>query len=178
MADIVDLQSYRTKAVEDRCFGPWRKRFGEPMSTDTRLDGLSDKTIYYLAQPGENSSTAYYELIMGVLDLGWASKFHYLGNRDQMRVVDIHLFLADQVRFEMMKRLGWLEQPPAESNSILELVQHFDRLRTVCKRSPPQLDPSHPGNESYQQLSPGDKEVFIRRMLTEALEAFSKRLDE
>jgi hypothetical protein len=178
MADIVDLQSYRNKAFEERCFGAWRKRFREPLGADTRLSDLSDKAIYYLAQPGENSSTAYYEIIMGVLGLGWASKFHYLGNRDQMRVVDMHLFLADQVRFEMMKRIGWLRQLPLESKCILDLVQQFDRLKPACQESPPRLDPSHPGSESYRELSPRDKEVFIRRMLREALEVFRKRLEE
>ena len=94
MTKVVDLQAYRTKALEQRGFGPWQKRFGESFNSKTRIAGLSDSTLYYLAQPGESSSIAYYEFIMGILDLGPASKFHYLGNRDQMIVVDIHLFFG------------------------------------------------------------------------------------
>ena len=45
-------------------------------------------------------------MIMGVLDLGPAAKFNYLPTEQQMQVVDIHLFLADHMRFEMMLRLN------------------------------------------------------------------------
>ena len=108
MTKVVDLQSYRAKAVEQRGFGRWHKRFGESFDSSTRIVDLSDSTLFFLAQPGESSSIAYYDFIMGILDLGAAPEFHYLGNSDQMLVVDIHLFLADQVRFEMMRRLEWI----------------------------------------------------------------------
>ncbi|UCE55751.1 MAG: hypothetical protein JSV31_09955, partial [Desulfobacterales bacterium] len=93
MTKIVNLQTYRNKALEQRSFGPWQKRFGETYGIQTMLSDLSDKTLYYLALPGDNSSNAFYEFIMGVLYLGPAPKFHYLENKDQLMVVDIHLFL-------------------------------------------------------------------------------------
>ncbi|MDH4010686.1 MAG: hypothetical protein OEU55_08220, partial [Desulfobacterales bacterium] len=99
MTKVVDLHHYRTKVIEQRAFGPWQKRFGETYDANTCLSDLSDKTLYFLAQPGEDSSMAYYEMIMGVLDFGPATKFNYLASEQQMRVVDIHLFLADQMRF-------------------------------------------------------------------------------
>ena len=108
MTKVVDLQTYRTKTIEERGFGPWQKRFAENFDSTTRLQDLSDATVYFLAQPGESSSVAYYEVIMGVLGLGTATKFHYLDNTNQMLVVDLHLFLADQIRFEMMRRLKWI----------------------------------------------------------------------
>jgi hypothetical protein len=89
MTKVVDLKTYRLQAQEKRGFGPWQKRFSESYDSRTRLSDLSDKTLYYLSQPGENSSNAYYELIMGILDLGSAVEFHYLDNHDQMRVVVI-----------------------------------------------------------------------------------------
>ena len=84
MAKIVKLQSYREKALKKRCFGPWEKRFGESYDLSVRLRDLSDKTIYYLALPGDNSTHAFYEFIMGALDLGPAAGFHYLENRDHL----------------------------------------------------------------------------------------------
>lgn len=178
MTKVVDLQTYRTKALEQRGFGPWQKRFGESESFDskTRIAGLSDSTLYYLAQPGESSSIAYYEFIMGILDLGAASKFHYLGNRDQMIVVDIHLFLADQMRFEMMRRLGWIRTFEGGKYSLLNMVQDFEKIKTKCRQHPPLLVESNPAYTTYTQLTIGDKEVFIRRMLQEALDAFKERL--
>jgi hypothetical protein len=178
MAKIVNLQSYRAKALEQRSFGPWQKRFRETYKSLTRLCDLSDKTLYYLALPGDNSSNAFYEFIMGALELGSGPKFHYLDNEDQLRVVDIHLFLADQVRFELMRRLGWLQSFPAENNTLLEMVRKTDELKATSRQIPPVLVESHPEYKDYQNLTRGDKEVLIRRLLQDALDVFKKRLDE
>ncbi len=176
MTKIVDLQTYRIKAIEQRGFGPWQKRFGESFDSTTRLEDLSDKTLYFLAQPGEPSSAAYYEVIMGILDLGNAARFHYLADTYQMRVVDIHLFLADQVRFEMMRRLKWITGFEGMKYSILEMVQAYDNVKENCRLNPPQLSASHADYAEYKKLTMGDKEVFIRRMLQEALEAFHTKI--
>jgi hypothetical protein len=176
MTKVVDLHHYRTKVVQQRAFGPWRKRFGETYDTKTRLSNLSDKTLYFLAQPGEDSSIAYYEVIMGVLDFGPATKFNYLASEQQMRVVDIHLFLADQMRFEMMRRMGWLEALPCQNIPIISMVQTYEQMRNRFKDNPPGLAASHPGHAAYQKLATRDKEVFIRQMLREALEKFEERI--
>ncbi|UCF93882.1 MAG: hypothetical protein JSW39_06895 [Desulfobacterales bacterium] len=177
MAEIVNLQDFRTKAIEQRSFGPWRQRFGEAYGISTKPSDLSDGTLYFLAQPGEQSTAAYYELIMGILDLGKPAKFDYLANNEQMRVVDIHLFLADHVRFEMMRRLGWLDRIPGRSYNLLEMVRSFERVKAACRNEPLELARSHPGYREYELLTRGDKEVFIRRLLTEALDAFEERLE-
>ena len=176
MEKVVDIKAYRAKAFKERAFGPWQTRFNESFDIDIRLSGLSDKTLYFLAQPGESSSVGYYELIMGILDLGLAAKFNYLSNREQMRVVDIHLFLADQVRFEIMRRLKWLAYLPCKTQDLVHMVQDFDILKAACKATPPELAASHPDYDAYRRLAPGDKEVFIRRMLRDALETFKERL--
>jgi len=178
MAKIVNLQTYRDKALEQRSFGAWQKRFREIYSSLTRLSDLSDKTLYYIALPGDNSSNACYEFIMGALDLGPAPNFHYLENEDQLRVVDIHLFFSDQVRFELMHRLGWLQTFPAQDSTLLDMVQKCDALKAVSKETPPVLAESHPEYNDYQNLTRGDQEVLIRRLLQEALDVFKKRLDE
>ena len=176
MPKVVNIQAYRAKVLQQRAFGPWEKRFDDSYNLKTRLSDLSDKTLYLLAQPGENSSIVYYELIMGILDFGPATKFNYLPNREQMRVVDIHLFLADQVRFEVMRRLKWLVHLPCEKYNLVEMVEDFDKIKPACKARSPELAASHPDYISYRQLANGDKEVFIRRMLRDAIEAFEDRL--
>jgi hypothetical protein len=176
MVKVVDIQAYRAKTFKERVFGPWQKRFDESYGIDIKLSELSDKTLYFLAQPGDNSAAAYYELIMGVLDLGPAATFNDLRNRMQMRVVDIHLFLADQVRFEIMRRLKWLVHLPCKTHNLVQLVQDFDKMKPACKATPPELAVSHPDYDAYRKLAHGDKEVFIRRMLQDALETFKNRL--
>ena len=115
---------------------------------------------------------------MGVLDFGPATKFNYLASEQQMQVVDIHLFLADQMRFEMMRRLEWLEALPCQKFTMISMVQTYEQMRNRFKDNPPGLASSHPGHEAYQKLAIRDKEVFIRQMLREALEEFEKRLSD
>ncbi len=134
---------------------------------------MSDKTLYFLAQPGEHCAVAYYEIIMGALDLGAAAKFNYLDAQDQMKVVDIQFFLADQMRFELMRRLQWITGFKAETYSLLEMIQDVNAVKAACDATPPELSASHPGHGEYKQLVPGDQQVFIRRLLPEALAAFN-----
>jgi hypothetical protein len=176
MADIVNLQSYQTKVAEKKGFSPWRKRFGEAFSRKTRLSDLSEGTLYFLACPSEENAVAFYELIMGVLGLGEALKFYYLKQTEQMIVMDIHLFLLDQVRFEMMRRLGWIRRLPCEKQCILEMVQSFAKMKARVELTPPELSKSHPEFDAYEKVSDMDKMVFIRRLFPKAVEAFKKKI--
>ncbi|MGD2149322.1 MAG: hypothetical protein PVJ20_02665 [Desulfobacterales bacterium] len=176
MTKIINLQLYRNIALEERIFGPWKRRFGETYGLETRLTDLSNNVLYFLAQPGETSSVAYYELIMGILDFGAAANFYSLNNEDKMTVVDSHLFLADQVRFETMWRLKWIKDFEARKFGLIELVQDVENIRATCRENPPELAKSNPDYHEYTRLTHGDKEVFIRQMLQKALEAFKERL--
>jgi len=115
---------------------------------------------------------------MGILDLGQATKFYYLDNPEQMKLMDIHLFLADQVRFEMMRRLTWLDSYRCVGHTLLKMVLEFDQIKAFAKDNPPTLSGSHPDYEVYKSLIPGDKEAFIRRRLREALDTFKIRLGD
>ena len=177
MAKIVDLRDYRKKATKQRAFHSWKKRFGETFELETGFADISDKTLFSLATPGEKSALAYYEFIMGSLDLGGAIKFYYLEKEAQLRVMDIHLFLADQIRFELMRRLGWIDRYACQDFTLLHIVQAFDQVKSRSKGSPPKLAETHPEFESFTKLINGDKEIFIRRMLPKALEAFKELLE-
>lgn len=176
MAKVVNLRDYLTKAIKQKGFGPWQKRFGQKFNEKTKLSDLSERILYLLALAGDESTVAFYELIMGILGLGKAAKFYYLDKKEQMKVVDIHLFLLDQVRFEMMRRLGWIDNLTCENYSLLEMVQAFDKVRAQCLGKFPALLESHPDHGAYKKLSNGDKDVFIRRLLPRALEIFKERL--
>jgi hypothetical protein len=56
------------------------------------------------------------------------------------------------------------------------MIQNYNRIRQNCQANPPRLSAANSAYDEYTQLTPGDKEVFIRRMLQEALDAFKKRL--
>jgi hypothetical protein len=176
MTNVVDIQAYRAKVIEQRAFGSWEKRFGDSYHINTKLSDLSDTSLHFLAQPGESSALAFYELIMGILDLGPSIKFNYLPNREQITVVDIHLFLADRVRFEIMRRLKWIINLSCEKYGLVEMVQDFETVKSECKGTFPELAASHPDYPAYTQLPHSERESFIRRMLRDALESFKDRL--
>ncbi len=176
MSQLFDLTAYRSKVVEQRAFVSWQKRFGESYGAATRLADLSDRTIYFLAKPGEETALAYYELTMGILGMGEAPKFYYLDDKDQLMVMDIHLFLIDQVRFELMRRLGWLTTFPGENYTLLEMVQSFETIKAEVRQKPVELSGSQPEYDAYNKLTNADKQVFIRRKIIKALEDFRARL--
>jgi len=52
------------------------------------------------------------------------------------------------------------------------MVKQFERVKQACQERPPQLAKDHPAYDDYRVLIDRDKQVFIRRMLSSALEAF------
>ncbi len=177
MDKIVRLEVYRAKALEKKAFSSWEKRFGIAFGVSTRLKDLDDTILLALAQPGDDSSEAFYELIMGTLELGDTPEFHYLPNAAQMKVVEVHLFLADLARFEMMRRLDWLEALSCEDLSLVELVLNHSTLQPESRENPPALKVYHPLYQDYQTMVTGDKQVFIRQLLPDALAAFREHSD-
>ena len=169
---VIDLQTYRSESMVKKGFEAWRLRFADTFSEATKLSDLADQTVLYLAQPGDNSTTAFYELIMGFLELGAAPKFHYLPNADQLKVVDIHLFLADQVRFELMTRLGWLERYPGQLYSLMMLVFNHLTIKADPQKHALALSRTFPEYQAYDVLPSREQESFVRRLLPKALEAF------
>ena len=177
MEKIINLQAYRSRMVVQKGFTPWYKRFGEQYGEHTTIVDISDKTLCSLASPGDESTTAFYDIIMGILDFGRAAKFYYMESSDQLKVIDIHLFLADNIRFELMHRLEWVENFSCENFSLIEMVQSCDKIKKQSKGKAPILSKSHHEYPLYSALVGGDKEAFIRLMLPDAISAFKERLE-
>jgi hypothetical protein len=78
-----------------------------------------------------------------------------------MQVVDIHLLLADHVRFEMMRRLGWLRNLPCGRYSLVELVQQFEAVTASSAESAGTADTTR-SMEPTASWPVGIK-VFIRK---------------
>lgn len=174
MAEIVRLDEYRDKSALEAGAKVWRRRFKAPFNAETRLNDLDDIVLCELAEPTEENSEFFYGLILAFLGHGHRATFDTAGKPEQMMIVDIHLFLADHIRFEMMRRLGWLSRFSATQYPIFEMVRRFDQIAVLCKQDPPLLSETHPGYGEYQTLIDRDRQVFIRRMLPDALKAFKK----
>jgi len=76
----------------------------------------------------------------------------------------------------MMWRLEWIKDFEGRNFGLIELVQDFENIRAKCREKPPELAASNPDYHAYTKLTREDKEVFIRRMLQKALEAFTERV--
>jgi hypothetical protein len=174
MAKVIAIDDYRNLQALRAGYSQWRRKFDEEFNARTRLSELGPATLSCLAEPGDDSTAALHALIIGFLGYGLHDTFDSLDSRSQSYILDIHLLMVDQIRFEMMFRLGWLDYFIGNRFPLFEMVTEFERITLACKTHPPQLAKAHPGYKTYRHLIDSDKQVFIRRMLSLALETFKK----
>jgi len=174
MGDIVRLSEYREKIAFKEGLTLWRRRFKVMIGPTTRLDELDAPVLCRLADPSEANNQFLYNLILAFGGHGLQASFYTVDKRIQIRIVDVHLFLTDQIRFEIMRRLGWLSRFCATRYPLFELIRQFDHIRILCQQDPPALSEHHSHYAEYQSLTGRDRQVFIRRMLPSALDAFKK----
>ncbi|MBU2648422.1 hypothetical protein KKI24_27195 [bacterium] len=172
MAKLIDLNQYRMTQICDRAFKGWRKRFGGSYTPGTRFSDLDSATIRILAEPGENSAFIFYELIMGILNLGQGYQFDTLRPEARLKVVDIHFFLADLVRYELMTRIAWIETYTGSDQPLIELVSAYDASDYTRFTDPPPLSAKHPLYSVFSQKINREKDVMIRQLFRDALTVF------
>lgn len=179
MAEIIDLERFRAKLAADQGFRTWLTRFKEQFGPETRLKDLSPQTLLYLATPGEDHLYVYFDLIMGARGLGGSLRFRLddLDHDIKLKIMDSAFALVDRVRFEVMRRLNWVEAAPGMDTPIIELVQQAWRRGTPFAREVPRLNPQHPQYDTYAKLTPIDKAVFIRRLIPRAVAHFQEQLE-
>jgi len=176
MTEVVQLESFRRRQAATRGFRSWSKRFGEKLDEQTKLSDLSDGTLLFLISPGEQNIFALYDLVMGVKNLGTASDFFNLDKPSKMEVIDISIHLLDQLRFECMRRLNWLESGYEQSVPIIDIVNQYPLTKLTGPASIPPLNQSHSKYQTYGKLADLEKETFIRKQIPQAIEEFGKRL--
>ena len=169
MSDVIDLKRRRVTRGARRAFRNWKNRFKEDFDLDARLSGISMRTLCFLARGREDSTFYLYDLIMNVLGTGSGFEFNLLESEDKMRITDRYLFLLDQVRYECMRRLGWIKACPGEVFTIVELIEDFDSLAPSVHAGIPKLAPSHPRYEEFTKLTAFEKESFIRGLIPAVL---------
>ncbi len=178
MVKIIDLEKFRAQKAEEHGFSLWKKRFGETFHSKTRFSDLSNQTLLFLSTPGEDNIQAFNEVIFETLDLGNQKRLDMLDSEQKMEVLDIQLFLADRARFEIMSRLDWLQSYPEEQQPIKSLLLDFDQYRYKSFKNPPLLSPDHSEFEHFQKLINREKEVFIRKLFTNALSTFKEYIKD
>jgi len=178
MGELVYISESRRRIAAKKGFDPWMRRFGISGDENTTIRVLDNYVVSRLALGDEDSSTAFYELIMGIKGLGYAPRFRYLDTQTKMGVTDITLFLLDLVRFEAMYRLGWLENYPALEVPLVDLVQNFQNQFSVTRHIAPPLSRNHPLYEKYEAEFGGDRHSFVRKLVPEAVKTFRDMEDD
>jgi hypothetical protein len=180
MAEVIDLDGFRRKLAADQAFRTWLARFQDQFGPGTRLSDLIPETLLYLASPGEDNLYVYFDLIMGARGLGGSVRFRLddLDYQVKLKIMDTAFALVDRVRFEVMRRLGWVDEVPGMETPLIELVQQAWRKGAAFSRELPHLSAGHPEYESYLKLHPMDQAVFLRRLIPRAVSQFRALLEE
>ncbi|MFP4087763.1 MAG: hypothetical protein ACLFUL_13320 [Desulfobacteraceae bacterium] len=171
MRRVIDLQEERELIAVKRAFRNWVNRFHEDFGPETRLGDISLETLSFLARGKENGTFYLYELIMEIKNLGSGFQFNELPPKEKMGVIDQYLFLLDRIRFECMKRLGWLQAYPGEEFPLVILVTEYDRLAPGLQANIPLLREDHPDYHNFAAISTYDKEAFVRKMIPRLMRA-------
>ena len=179
VAEIINLARFRSKIAADQGFRSWLARFQEQFGPDTRLQDLSPSTLLYLATPGEENLFVFFDLVMGAQGLGGSVRFRLddLDNDIKMKIMDTAFALVDRVRFEVMRRLGWVAAAPEAETPIIELVRQAWRLGAGFGQEAPVLAPEHPDYPAYARLNPMDRVVFLRRLIPRAVTCFRDQVE-
>ena len=169
MSQVIDLEEGRLLRATRRGYRNWISRFKENFGIETKLSQISLGTLSYIAQ-GEEKGTFYlYDLILNIRGMGSGFDFDGLGPKEKMEVIDQYIFLLDRIRFECMKRLGWLESYPGEDFTLVELITRFNILSPGLQARVPRLSRSFPGYEMYSALNTFDRETFIRKLIPKVI---------
>ena len=169
MSKVLNLKKESLKIAVKKAFCNWSYRFKEDFGSATTLALISNETLAFLAQGRDKGAFYLYDLIMNLVGFGSAFEFNELVPKKKMIIIDRYLFFLDQIRFECMKRLGWLANYPGESIPLVDLVLEFDRLAPGIQAVIPVLSPECKDYDIFCALVPIEREVFIRKLIPRAI---------
>ncbi|MFH1351101.1 MAG: hypothetical protein ABII26_09185 [Pseudomonadota bacterium] len=169
MTGVVEIEKVRLGASIKKGFRNWKNQFKEDFNAETCLSHLSLETLRFLVQSHDKGAFYLYDLIMNLQNLGSGFEFHELNPKEKMAVMDRYLFLLDRIRFEFMKRLGWIEGYPGEGFSLVELITRFDEIGTALEAKIATLSRDHADYDRFGAMSAFEKEEFIRRLIAKVL---------
>ncbi len=176
MVELVQLDQVRRKKAADRAFSLWPRRLGFAPASESALGDLPDNVIMALADLGPKATLALYDLVLGVRNLGPGERFHYLRGQAKVEALDAFLFLADQVRFELMRRLGWVRHLPGEVYPLLDLALEPRLIRRTFSPPCPEICPAYHGYQGLIRQFKVEPKAVLGSLIPEALEAFRSRL--
>ena len=179
MTQVISMEEGKAQLLAKKAFRNWKSRFKEDFTPETCLGHISLETLSFLAQ-GKDKSTFYlYDLIMGLNHLGSGFEFNELSPKNKMWVIDQYLFLLDRIRYEGMKRLGWLAHYPGEEIPLVEMITRFEALAPNLQAQIPMMNPGFAGSKEFFSVTTFEQEGVVRKLipkLMQELEPFIKSI--
>jgi hypothetical protein len=167
--EVVEIQKVRLTMAVQKGYRNWKSQFKENFGLETHLSDISTKTLVSLAQGKEKSTFYLLDLIMNIQNLGSGFEFSELDPKEKMAVLDRYLFLLDRIRFEFMKRLGWLETYPGEEFTMVDLILRFDQLAPRLQADTPTLSRDHGAYNEFRGMNAFEREELVRKLIPKAL---------
>lgn len=176
MGDVVDLRESRLKRIAQLAFRGWDKKFKETFSHTTTIASVGHDVIRFFASGTPQSMQILQAFVARCRYSKQIKKSSYddLDMTVKREIVDISLFLLDQMRFEAMFRLGWIDGFPTRTIPLVELVVDFYKEYEWLQYETPSLQPTHSLYPDYIQTYEPDRNSFVRRLIPHVLEMFNQ----
>jgi hypothetical protein len=178
MAKVVSLESVKKQKAARRGFREWKRHFKDLPALDeqTRWADLPDALIHFLAEDSFESRPIVHDLLMGVMGLGSGYEFESLPSERLLPLMDAYFVVIDQVRFECMRRLGWIQEILLPEQPITETIRNYDRVLPAALLQSPILTPLHPAYSDYPDKTDLEQRVLLRKYIPEAVKKFGERI--
>jgi hypothetical protein len=180
MEKIISLESVKSQKAAQRGFREWRRRLHTlpELTEQTRWSDFPDWAIVFLAEDNAESRLMIHDLLMGSLGLGSGYDFESLDPEKLLPLLDLNFILLDQVRFECMRRLGWIGGTPWEEKSIIDLIRTYREGDHPYMVALPPLMPEHPAYEDSQRSNELEQRVLFRRSIPEAVSLLRAKVNQ
>ena len=176
--EVIDLKKARLELAVKRGYRNWVTHFKEAFDLKTRPSDISSETLCQLAKGKSENAFCLYDLIMNLLGLGSGFELNELDSENKMIVIDRYLFLLDIVRYEYMKRAGWLESYPGENLALVEMIIDFAELGPSLQARLPELSQNHADYKLFLEMNTFEKTEFIRKLIPEILKEIEREVRE
>ncbi len=175
MGEVIALDEKRRRMRARRAFHLWERRFQSIFHERTSVRDLSDAVLSVLIQPGEQSTRLLQSVVVNLLTGEENADLEKLTPAQKIAAIDLTLFLVDQIRFECMRRLGWVEPDPRLEMPIVDLLDQVAKGDIPGTPSTPPILSTHPLYAEYQKTFVGDQGAFVRKLIPRAIEEFVRR---
>ncbi len=170
MAHIISFEEEKNRLIARTAFEPWMRKFKVELTHRTSISDLNNEIIKFLITGAQSPMYLIQNLIIKTLYFNKPLKnIKDVPQKSRVEIVNIAVFLLDQIRFEAMYRLNWIEHFDTRKIPIIELIMEFDKKYSSYQYLTPALLPDHPKYEEYINTFDADRKNFIRRLIPDLI---------